>query len=366
LGLALVIYGGLWIFTGLMAKRGLEAWVAQQRAEGIEVTHGPASLGGFPLVVSVTISDVTAQATPKRGGWTWSSPLVRLEIAPWAPSDLRVLFHLAPQDLVLPQAGQPLRLSGQAEKAELTVRVDTRGGPPKAVGLIVNNAVVESPSWPNQPAALTDLALNFAQVEAGFFGSAPEEASYTLSGTLTGLRLPPAFRGPLAPDIASAQVDAMVLGEVPMDRPLEDAARTWAKADGRVRVDRLSVNWSPLALESAGTLGLDTALQPEGTMNARVSGFMATIDGLQNQGLMRGRDATMAKVLLGTMARPGPNGDPQLEIPVVVRDSAVWAGPVALLPLPRMPWGPPPGSLGAAGLRPGLSIDRDGNVVPNQ
>jgi len=366
LGLILVTYGGLWAFTGLMTKRGLEAWVAQQRAEGIDVAHGPASLGGFPLAVNVTISDVTAQATPERGGWTWSSPLVRLEVAPWNPSNLRVLFHLAPQNLALPQTGQPLRLSGQAERAELTVRLDLHGGPPKAVGLIVNNAVVESPSWPKQPAALTDLALDFAPVESGFFGSAPEETSYTLSGTLTGLHLPPALRGPLAPDITSAQVDAIIVGEVPMDRPLEEAMRTWSNADGRVQVNRLSVNWAPLALETAGSLSLDTALQPEGTMNARVSGFMATIDGLQTQGMMRGRDATMAKVLLGTMARPGPNGDPQLEIPVVVRDSAVWAGPVALLPLPRMPWGPPAGSLGAAGLRPGLSIDRDGNVVPNQ
>jgi hypothetical protein len=120
-----------------------------------------------------------------------------------------------------------------------------------------------------------------------------------------------------------------------------------------------------MRLAAAGSLRLDEAMQPEGTLNARISGFMRAIDTLHEQALVRGRDATMAKVLLGGMARPAPDGTRRLEVALVVRDSALWAGPVQLMALPRLPWGPPPGSLGAEGLRPGFSIDRQGNVVPN-
>ncbi|MBB4312791.1 DUF2125 domain-containing protein [Roseospira marina] len=363
LGILMLAYGTAWLYTGLMVKRGLEGWVAQQRAQGLDVTYETARVGGFPLAVSATLSDVSAQASPDRGGWSWRTPTLRVDVAPWAPADVRFVLHLAPHEVVVPRPGGPLRLSARADEAEATVTLD-RSGPPDALHVMIRDAVIDSPAWPNDPATLDALNLDYDHV--GVFDLAPADASDTVTASLSGLHLPAALHGPFSSDLADAAVDATVMGPLPRDRSLDEALRAWTDADGALRLNRLAVTWDPLSLESSGTLKLDTALQPEGAMNARISGFMPAIDALQRQGLVRGRDATMAKVLLGTMARRGPDGTPRLDVPVVVRNGALWAGPVKMMPLPRMPWGPPEGSLGAVGVRPGFNVDREGSVVPRE
>ncbi|WP_170294732.1 DUF2125 domain-containing protein [Roseospira navarrensis] len=366
-GLLLLGYGGAWVVTARGMQSGLEAWVAQQRAAGVDVTYGPAEIGGFPLKVTATVEDMRAQATPENGGWTWSTPRIRFEVAPWNPSKLTVHLHAAPHQVTVPTRGRTLRFSGLAGEATLTMalRFD---GPPDGVGLTVRDAVVESPAWPEGPVTLAALDVAYtANQQKGFFDDAvPEEVSQSLTGRLEGLHLPAGPEGPFAATVQTAGLDADVMGPLDLTEPLETALRSWKAEDGRLRVNSLFVEWAPLTMDAGGSLALDMALQPEGTLRTRVSGFLQTIDGLAREGVMRGRDATMAKVVLGTMSRPGPEGEPVLEIPVVLRDGMLWAGPIALMPLPRMPWGPPPGSLGDAGVRPGFTIDRDGAVIPNE
>jgi hypothetical protein len=358
-----ILHGGYWFYTARTLKQSLEGWAAAQRAQGLTVTHAEPEMTGFPLAVTATVRDISARASPERGGWTWSTALVRVTLSPWRPTEPRLVLHEAPHALTVIKNGIPISLTARAAEAVIDMTLDFSGGLPRAVRATVRDAVAESPAWPEGPVTLATLRLDYER--PGLFAAASDAAAHTLSADLTGLRLPPALHGPFAAEVSAARLDAALLGPLKPGQPLEEALRAWRDEDGRLRIDRLSVNWPPLALDSSGTLRLDTALQPEGALTTRVSGFMPVIDGLARQGLLRGRDATMAKVLLGTMARPGPDGTPMLSVPVVVRDGAVWAGPVAVLPLPRLPWGPPAGSLGASGLRPGFEIDREGRIVPN-
>lgn len=359
-----LLHGGYWVYTGRLLRDSLEGWIAQQRAQGIAVTHAPIVLSGFPLAVTATVADISMQAGPDRGGWSWSTPLIRLKIAPWRPAEVHVALDEAPHSLTLPQNGTPLRLTGQAAEAEVVMTLDFSDEPPRTIRATVRDALIESPAWQTETAALTALDVDYAR--PGLFEGGADAPTHTVRATLTSLRLPSVVRGPFAPEITDARLEAAVLGPLKTDRPMEDALRDWRNEDGRLLLDRLTVNWAPLALDSSGSLVLDSAMQPEGAISARISGFMTAIDSLAAQGLIRGRDATMAKVLLSTMASPNPGGEPVLDLPVVVRNGAVWAGPIALMPLPRLPWGPPPGSLGAAGVRPGFEIDRDGRMIPNE
>lgn len=367
LGLLVIAYAGYWVFLGAMLKQGLADVVQDQRRQGVEIVHGPASLGGFPFSVTARLTDASARATPDQGGWTWSSPAVSLIVRPWQPTVIRADLHEAPHRITHPQAPPPGSFEVQADQADLSVRVDTRGrilgigaditaGRARAVG-------PDGKAVPGPGGTLGRLTLDYRHTP--LLDPDSRDITRTLSAQVRDLILSDTGDLPLGPRIASADLEAVMLGGVSRDRRLEDALRAWRDGDGRVRIDRLGLNWDPLVLEAAGLLGLDAALQPEGTVNTRIWGFGTAIDMLQARGLVRGRDATMAKVLLGTLSSRTTDGRQQLEIPVIIRDGHVWAGPVALMPLPRLPWGPPPGSLGAHGIRPGFSVDPQGNVIPD-
>jgi hypothetical protein len=363
---AAIGYSGYWVYLGTAVKQGLGAMIEQQRANGVVITHGPATMSGFPLGVKVRLTDVSARASAAQGGWAWSSPAVILESRPLTPTTLHLDLSEAHHWIRHPEAPPPGAFRIDAETADLSVRVDGRGHP-RAIDLTLANvraAPLDSSGAVLATAATSLDALSVSYRHKALLDAGPREVTQTLSASLTGLDMTGVEDLPLGPRVGSAAVEAVVLGSISREMLLEDALRTWRDADGRVRLDRLEVTWDPLDLQAAGALDLDAALQPEGTVNAILWGFSDAIDAMRIKQLIRSRDATMAKVLLGGLSRTGPDGRERLEVPLILRDGYIWAGPVALMPLPRLPWGPDPGSLGARGLRPGFSIDQDGTVIP--
>lgn len=361
-GLLALGYIGYWAFVGMMFRQSIAAVIEAQRAQGLTISHGPAKLEGFPLRIKAILSDVSAVADPARGGWTVRTDQVVLSVSPMQPRVTRIELDRAPHRITLPAGPVSRTLFARADEAVVDVAV--RGsGVVQDLTAGVSNLRVESASA-GGVSTLERLAFDYAH--SPLWDPGPRDVTEEVSLTLRNLSLAPDAGVPLGSVIEEVRVEAVALGPIPQDRSLDQALAAWRKLDGRVRLDLLSVAWPPLRLQAAGWLGLDVALQPEGALNARIEGFTAAIDSLHDQRVLRGRDATMAKVLLGGMARPGPDGIPRLEVPLVVRAQALWAGPVKVMALPRMPWGPPPGSLGAEGVRPGFEIDREGNIQTEQ
>ncbi|MBB4287484.1 DUF2125 domain-containing protein [Roseospira goensis] len=368
LGLAVLLYVAYWAYAGLMLKRGVAAAVAAQQAEGVDITHGPAELHGFPWRIAATLTDVRARATPARGGWTWRTDTLTLALRPYQPHVVRVDLAQAPHRLSWPAGARPFTVTAQAARAEVAATLAGEGRL-KALSVAVEDARAESetataPSPAPLPATLGRLTVDYRH--KALLDPGPRDVTRTLSLALDDLALSPETRLPLGPDLSTVRLEAAVLGDVPAERAPMDALRLWQVEDGRARVDSLTVAWGPLRMAAAGTLGLDAALRPRGTLDTRIAGFPAVIDALENQGLVRGRDATMAKVLLGGMARPGPDGAPRLEVALTARDGVLWAGPIALMPLPRAPWVSPGAPRGVPAVQPGFSIDRDGTIVPDR
>jgi hypothetical protein len=357
-GLIAMGYVAYWIFLGTTFEDALDDMIAQQRAEGIVITHGAADVQGFPLKIEAILNDLSVSAMPERGGWTWRTDRIGVSVSPLQPTTTTVDLTPAPHRIVLADG-----TAWTARAAEALVTVGVSGN-----GRLRDGSVALSDLTLKQDtgggAALERLNLEYEHGQ--LWDPGPFDVTETVSLTLTGLSAEAGMSMPLGSQISEARLEAAILGKIPHDLPLERALSTWRDADGRLRLDQLSLTWPPMRLDAAGALGLDTGLQPEGTVNARMAGFAKAINMLEDQRVLRGRDATMARVLLGGMARPDATGTPVLEIPLIVRDSALWAGPVPVARLPRLPWGPPPGSLGAEGIRPGFSVDAEGNVIPGQ
>ena len=67
---------------------------------------------------------------------------------------------------------------------------------------------------------------------------------------------------------------------------------------GLPELKSLAMQWGPAKVDGAGTLTLDTLLQPEASFAARMTGFEETADALVTAGLIRAQEAQGVKLLL--------------------------------------------------------------------
>jgi len=356
-------YGAYWVLLANMLYTGIDTWVAQQKAQGISVSYRSARVAGFPGVVSATLKGVTAQADVAAGGWTWQTEQASVEISPFSPTALTIDVGGAPHSIRVPGGSTVVTLIASAETGRL--RLDSSRGQLRAIDLILEGARLGSNVLGDDAYSLESLTFAYEALKGGSaFEAAPSrDMSHRATATLAGLTAPAAAPMPVGQTIQAARVDLRVLGPLTFDGPMDTALATWRDADGVVMVDSLTVDWPPLSLDAIGRVALDRTLQPDASLKARVKGFVPLVEALHQRRVMRGSDATMAKVLLSSLARPDPDGEPVLDMAMTIRDETLWLGPVALMPVPRLPWGPPRGSLGEAGITPGFTLDRQGNPV---
>jgi len=103
-------------------------------------------------------------------------------------------------------------------------------------------------------------------------------------------------------------------------------ADVWRASGGRIDISRLVVGWGPLGLVGEASLGLDQALQPDGTAKVRVRGYQAVLDGLGDNG------ALVAAVIAATT--PGDEADFDIRI----KKSAVNVDRIRVVKIPRIDW----------------------------
>ena len=128
------------------------------------------------------------------------------------------------------------------------------------------------------------------------------------------------------------------MGVIPPGPPAE-AVAGWRDDGGTVELERLVLEWGPLELEASGTLALDPAMQPIGSLTAEIRGYAETLDALVQAGAAPPRDAAIAKVVLNLLAKTPPDGGPPvLTVPLTAQDGRLFVGPVALLELPPIEW----------------------------
>lgn len=366
-------YAVLW-FTGAHALRDTaETWIAERRAAGWTIRHGGLDMGGFPLKIRVRLPDAVLVAPPESGGWTARMAALDIAARAWSPFTA-VVSPLGPVDLDL---GRPAgRWQVAAERFQATAETDS-GGRLEGLSLdlaevraVPASALNEDGTVPDDaPAATLDrltAVLSQPESSSSVFEEASEpaeKASYALSVDGSGLALPPSVPAPLGPAWQDLELTARMVGTLPEDQGMRESLMAWRDEGGVIEIERLYINWAPLEIAIAGTLALDGRLQPVGALSTHVRGFFQAIERLEDQGIVRARDATMARVVLGTMASNAPQrqGGPVLTLPMTLQGRQLSMGPVALLELPLIKWGGRPAPI-AREVRPGFEIDRFGNI----
>ncbi len=313
-----------WWLSGTLFRQFLDSFVAAERARGTEIHFTGPRLGGFPLGVHATFTDV---AFSRPDGLSWQAPEVDVGVPLWQPGalHLRVVGH---QELRLPAGQQPAAVTADGAEGRLIL-----GG---AQGFTEARLVLSGLGLPQATAVRVKLGFDAPAAAV----TAHTDAGLVVTVTAEGIQAPAAGSLSLGPAIESLAVTARVMGAPPRLDP--DSLSAWSRNGGTLELDTASLHWGPLALGAEGSLSLDQELQPVGSITAEVAGFKPAIEALVAAGWIKAKAGqTVSAVLTGLVERPEgapPPPNPTARIPISLHDRFVHIGPFRLAPLPPVVW----------------------------
>jgi hypothetical protein len=150
------------------------------------------------------------------------------------------------------------------------------------------------------------------------------------------LRLP-ALPVPLRNPLDELALAITVRGPVPATPPRQ-AAIAWRDAGGTADIDQFTLRSGPLTIIGSGTAALDGELQPEGAFSLAIEDYRALLDALVAAGRLRHSAADVAGLALSLVAKPGPDGKPEITTPLRMQNGRLFLGPLAIGPAPHIAW----------------------------
>ncbi|SOD94835.1 DUF2125 domain-containing protein [Caenispirillum bisanense] len=362
------IYAGLWVLAANAAKDAVRTWAEERRTEGYQVWWSEMKTTGFPSEVQLTLTEPQVRFPEADGGGGWAAPAVRITAKPWRPSHLTVT---APGEHVLNFVHDRRVYTTRSQAGEAALTLDVDGAGVEGGALAVRSLRIDGLA-PGGPVELASLDAVF-EPNPGGRASVYERQEERDTGiwaafdvTLKDLRLPRDLALPIGDGIDELTLRSIIPHALPDGVDLRGRLRQWSDEGGVVEVERLTLVADPLSLGAVGTVALDSWLQPQAAFTTQLRGFFEALEQLEKKGIIRARDASIAKVVLGAMAKQPPDGGPlALELPLSIQERMLYLGPVALLQLPPLRWGgdAPPGP---GEIKPGFDIGPDGKVVPRK
>ena len=327
-----VLYCVAWVGTAALLSNQIDAWVGRQREAGTTIAYGDPLIGGFPgrVVISLPGWDVSRPA--EEGGWSWRTAAVRVHAAPWRP--LAFTVDVAGRHTV----GGPWALPGATAWISLT-RADITpallaDGSLRSIDIALAEGALAETSGAPPLATLSDARLTVAPQPN------ETEPAWAISATIAGLRVPDTLElGPFATELRTLNLDARLIGPI-APGPIAESLDAWRRGGGTLDIRTLVLDWPPLGMEGSATLALDERLQPIGAGSIKFKGFFDAVDRMAEDELVKPATASMARIVLGLMARDAPDGSgPELSVAVTLQDGKLNAGPLPLMDVPPVDWG---------------------------
>lgn len=244
-GVILAGYFFLWRAGAAEMKRAIGEWVDDQRAAGLNLTHGPLKAEGFPFFLRVHVETPEISAP---GEWRWRTNRLTLDALPY---DLnRLVFSVrGEQQASLDGYGdwrvnaEDFRFSIANDKSRGWVFAMTVGGAhalrdEDGARAAIDHLALDLAPSPQDPAMLV-LSLAASNINA----SSPHGEA-RLDGVQTVM----------------AATEAQALGDAEM----------WRQAGGELIVNGFIAQLDEAKLSVAGTLSLDAAHRPEGALQTEI------------------------------------------------------------------------------------------------
>ena len=307
---------GWWLITNRM-ETDVADWKQAQTAAGFVVQAGSPTRGGWPFEAELILPAVTmATGTPGQpDAVAWQADQVRLVYAPWLPETLTLLVE--GKQTVRLGAARPVEIS--VARLDVYLPLNAAG---QAQGFVIAARDVAVPV-PSGPVRIGALSVRVRQMDA--FVSASDtvvpEPNLPFGGTISSLDFHVRSNGP-----------------VPLLRDVASALAAWRDHGQTLAIDDLVLRWGPLDVRGSASLGLDAAMQPDGSAQVQLTGFMDLIEALARSGAISRNDARVAGTLLGLMARPGASDVAEADLPLTLKDRTLLVGAIPVARVPVVVW----------------------------
>jgi hypothetical protein len=325
-------YTAYWFYVAGVVRQGIVDWFEARRQEGYSVGADRIAVSGFPFAIRARLDGAVMAQDRAQPGWELRLPVLVGEAMPWSPhrwilaGERGGRFHLDPG---------PARPSATIEAARLGGLVaPTPSGEPAAGGTTVEITGGDVTIQADQRIRIARAAVSAVLPANARIGHLEVWSHAALRFEQVTL---PVAVGPLGQTVDQIALTAAVKGSVPPGA-LRQALARWRDDGGTLELESFRLAWGKLLAIAGGTLALDDQLQPIGSLSATIEGQNEILDALAAAGTMKSGDAQLAKIALGLLAKPGPDGRPQITAPVRIQNSEVYLGPARVARLPRFTW----------------------------
>ena len=319
-------YAWFWHRIADEIMAGLPPWAGSMAADGIRVSHGPATVSGFPFAFRLDLPAAVFERPSGYPAGRWSGQRLVATARPWRLAEWMLS---APEPSRLDLAAGDERRQATVAAVDGNFLADRRGG---ALTLTLHRVVGTDPD----PLSIAALRIQVAP-------DAARPNATTVAVAADAIRLPERTQAVLGRDIATLAAHGTLVERVP-NLPPAAALEAWRGAGGTIDVERLRLVWGDARIDGAFTLALDAALQPILAGTAQLSGLDAVADALVRAGRISRVEAFGLRGILGAAARPAADGGGRVvPLQFSIQDGRVHGGtvggtPYRLFAVPRIAW----------------------------
>ena len=313
--LALVAaWSAYWLIARGQIDKGVDQWIAEQRAKGAVVEYTGKSLGGFPYRFELVLDDPVYQPP---GGSRWEGEQLRLVMQPW--NWRHVIAYSPGRNLVTEPSG--LRQTVNVDKAS-AISVSWNGETIERIGMQLGNAtaLINGHTY-----ATSGFSLNLKPREGS-----EDDLMIALQWDRFTINAVPQGAEFLGDTIGPSRLIGEVRGFFPAyEAAGREVSGVWPallEDGGAVEVAQLLLDWGPLDLGAQADLTLANG-RSNGAFKVRIE----SADELKQAMIDAGHWSQQEQIVFGTLAPASRDGG-FLTLPVI--DDTVYVGPVPLGKLP--------------------------------
>jgi hypothetical protein len=327
--LVLVLLGGYaayWFYVAAQVGKGINDWVAFQRARGLTVAFERTPIGGFPFAFRTTFRRPHIAGAIAGQSFDWHGPDVEGSVS---PMDLRGMAFSGPGHHEIDLGAGPVSVDAK----ELTLRLGLDSfGQLSALAVKFADLKAMLPDGKAVAAVSGDASL-----DAGPPPKADSDPLLQFSASAKDVKLPEGAVLLTADPLSEARIAGTVKGPMPM-APLRQALLSWRDAGGTVEVTDFAAAQATLSLSGSATIALDESLQPIVAANVKARGLAATIDLLASQHRIYPEDALKMKLFVKGAERDNKDGYKEVATGLTVQGGYLSWGPFKLAQVPPIQW----------------------------
>ena len=321
-------YVGYWFVLESQLRSFVLGWIADQREDGLQVSHGTITTGGFPFSVHADIPAPSITAFTGEDMLTWQGETLRISFPPW---DFLTYRFDSPGEHLIAMVGSNSFAKWSVDAGSATGSwANGSGG---AGDLVLDVAEVTVVDALDQDFSLAALAATVAvAAEDAPLGQPRIRAAVWIDR----LQVPEIMTTPFPALIESMNTQVSLYSPIiPSSMPL--LYLVMRDYDGRIAFDDTTLRWGELDVATEGELRVDRANYLTGAFPMRVVGYNDTIARLQRAGLVDELEAVGLGAVAGALARTDEDGRQAITLDMTLIDGLLKAEDFTVLQMDPVP-----------------------------